>query len=331
MGEFRLIERIRSKLSSSHHDIIKGIGDDASITQIQNGRFLISTSDILIEDIHFKLSFTSAHHLGKKSLAVNISDIAAMGGIPRFFLVSLGIPRHISVEFIDEFTGGLLETAQSFQTYLVGGDTSLSPDKLIISITLLGEALPGQEIYRNTAQIGDQIFVTGNLGDSALGLETLKNRRDLSGVEDSFMDIIERHINPTPRVHEGRIIAENHIASAMIDISDGLLSDLRHICDQSKVGAKLWLSRLPTSEVFQKYARDITDRPMDLSLNGGEDYELLFTVERSNVDLLNEVKRKFETKVTHIGEITGREYGITVLDDENRKYIPKRKGFDHFK
>lgn len=330
VGEFGLIERIKTKLSFSHQDIIKGIGDDASVTEIQRGRLLLSTSDALIEDVHFDLRFISAYNLGKKSLAVNISDIAAMGGTPRFFLISMGIPSKISVEFVDEFVSGLRETANSFQTYVVGGDTFFSPEKLNINITLLGEAFPGNVIYRDNAHIGDQIFVTGNLGDSALGLKILMNRKELSKVEERFKDLVERHCNPTPRAAEGRLIAENRLASAMIDISDGLISDLGHICEQSKVGAKIWLEKLPTSEVFQKYSHEFADRPMDLALCGGEDYELLFTVDRGNVDLLNRMKNRFKTKVTHIGEVIKPGEGITVLDDSGKRYIVEKKGFDHF-
>ena len=330
MGEFQLIERIQSKFSCTHQDIIRGIGDDASVTRIQEGRVLISTSDILIEGVHFDLGFTSAHNLGKKSLAVNISDIAAMGGNPRFFLISIGIPPHMSLEFIDEFSEGLLETARSFHTCLVGGDTSRSPEKFIISITLLGESSPGYEVYRSNARVGDLIFVTGNLGDSSLGLEILKKRHGLCGVNDSFIDLLERHNNPTPRVNEGRLLAENRIASAMIDISDGLLSDLGHICDQSRVGARLQLSKLPVSRSFQKHVSEITDRPEDLLLGGGEDYELLFTVDKGNVDSINRLKPRFETKVTQIGEIVSGDHGVTVLDDFGGKYEIKRRGFDHF-
>ena len=330
VGEFGLIERIKTKLASPHQDIIKGIGDDACAIETQKGRLLLSTIDALIEDVHFDLRFISAYNLGKKSLAVNISDIAAMGGTPKFFLISLGIPSKISVEFIDEFVNGLRETANSFQTYVVGGDTSFSPEKLNINIVLLGEAFPGNVIYRDNAHVGDQVFVTGTLGDSALGLKILMNRKELSKVEEKFKDLIERHCNPTPRVAEGRLIAENCLASAMIDISDGLISDLGHICEQSKVGAKIWLDKLPTSEAFQNYSPEFADRPMDLALGGGEDYELLFTVDRGNVDLLNSIKNRFKTKITHIGEITEPGEGITVLDDSGKRYAVERKGFDHF-
>jgi len=330
VGEFGLIERIKTKLAFPHQDIIKGIGDDACAIETQKGRLLLSTIDALIEDVHFDLRFTSAYNLGKKSLAVNISDIAAMGGTPRFFLVSLGIPSKISVEFIDEFVTGLHETANSFQTYVVGGDTSFSPEKLNINITLLGEAFPSDVIYRDNAHVGDQVFVTGTLGDSALGLEILMNRKGLSRVEERFKDLVERHCNPTPRVAEGRLIAENRIASAMIDISDGIISDLGHICEQSKVGAKIWLDKLPTSEAFQKHSHEFTDRPMDLALGGGEDYELLFTVDRGNVDLLNRMKNRFKTKVTHIGEVVEPNEGIAVLDNCGKRYVVGKKGFDHF-
>ncbi|MFH1624320.1 MAG: thiamine-phosphate kinase [Pseudomonadota bacterium] len=330
MGEFGLIERIESKLSFSHQDIIKGIGDDACVTEIQEGRLLLATSDALVEDVHFELKLTSPYSLGKKSLAVNISDIAAMGGIPKFFLISLGIPSNISVEFIDNFVSGLVEVAKFFETYAVGGNTSSSPEKLTINITVLGEALPGHIIYRDNATIGDQIFVTGNLGDSALGLKILKSRTSPTKVEEKFQDLVERHCSPTPRVFEGKLIAENLVASAMIDISDGLVSDLWHICRQSMVGAKIWLEKLPVSEIFRKYSQEFTESPMDLALSGGEDYELLFTVNKENLDLLDKIKDEFQTKVTHIGEVVEPAHGISVFDPSGRRYPLKTKGFDHF-
>ncbi|MFH2012162.1 MAG: thiamine-phosphate kinase [Pseudomonadota bacterium] len=330
VGEFGLIERVKAKLAVPHQNIIKGIGDDACAIEVQEGSLLLSTSDLLIEDVHFDLRFISAYNLGKKSLAVNISDIAAMGGTPKFFLISLAIPSKTSIEFIDEFADGIKETANCFQTHIVGGDISFSPEKLSINITLLGEALPGNVIYRDNAHVGDQIFVTGTLGDSALGLEILMNRKELSKVEERFKDLAERHFSPIPRVAEGRLIAENHIASAMIDISDGLISDLGHICEQSKVGAKIWLEKLPISEAFQKCSREFTNRPMDLALGGGEDYELLFTVDKNNMDLLNGIKNRFKTKITHIGEIVELGEGIKVLDNSGKRYVVEKKGYDHF-
>jgi len=330
VGEFGLIKRIKDKLSFSHRDIIKGIGDDAGVTHLREGASLLSTTDTLVEDVHFDLGLISAYNLGKKSLAVNISDIAAMGGMPRFFLISLSIPSRISVEFIDEFMNGLREVANRFQTYPVGGDTSLSPENLIISITVLGEASPGYEIYRDNANIGNQIFVTGDIGDSALGLNILMSRNYPYMAEERFKDLIEKHNNPTPRVTEGRLIAENHIASAMIDISDGLISDLGHICKQSGVGARIWLEKIPASEAFQKYFQEFTDRPSDLQLGGGEDYEILFTVDNKKLEALNQIKPRFHTKVTHIGEIIGQECGIAVLRDNGQKYSVKIEGFDHF-
>ncbi len=330
LGEFRLIERIKSKLSYSHRDIVKGIGDDACVTRIQTGKLLLSTTDTLIEDVHFDLGFISAHDLGKKSLAVNVSDIAAMGGEPRFFLLSLGIPSRISVKFVDQFVSGLSEAAQSFQTYAVGGDTSLSPERLVISITVLGEALPSHAIYRDRANVGDQIFVTGYLGDSALGLKLLKSRTNLSRVEKRFRYLTERHNSPVPRVTEGRLIAENRVASAMIDISDGLISDLEHICRESMVGARIWLEKVPLSEAFQKYSKEFTENPTDLPLSGGEDYELLFTVDKVNVGDLERIKTEFQTKVTHIGEIVEKDNGVEVLRDSGQRYTVKKKGFDHF-
>ena len=329
MGEFGLIERIQTQLSLPHKDIIKGIGDDASVTGIEKGKALLSTTDILIEGVHFDLRFTSAYDLGKKALAVNISDIAAMGGAPRFFLITLGIPPKLSVEFIDEFTSGIREVSDSCKTYIVGGDTSFSPEQFIINITVLGEAFSGDVIYRNNAHIEDQIFVTGNLGDSALGLKILRES-SCAKVEETFKELIEKHLCPTPRVSEAALIAKNRIATAMIDISDGLISDLGHICNQSKVGAKIWIENLPLSDAFQKYSMRFTDNPMEMPLSGGEDYELLFTVNKRKMDVLKKIQPILQTRVTHIGEIVEQKNGITVLHRSGQRHSVKRKGFDHF-
>ena len=276
IGESGLIQRIAKNYQSSHPSVISGIGEDAAALKISEQKILLTTCDLLLEDIHFNLSLTDSYHLGRKSLAVNLSDIAAMGGTPRFFLVSLAIPSHISVEFIDDLYRGIMEMAGEFNTQLVGGDTNASPDKLMIDITLLGEVDPDHLLKRSGTQVGDSIFVTGTLGDSALGFFALERDNNLNEPL-SINTLTLRHISPYPRIKEGKVIAENHLASAMIDISDGLLADLNQILTLNKLGATVWTSQIPLSNDFKQFQIKQEHNKLDFALKGGEDYELLFT------------------------------------------------------
>jgi len=328
IGESGLIQRIADNYRSSHPAIICGIGEDAAALKISEKNILLTTCDLLVEDIHFNLSLTNSYHLGRKSLAVNLSDIAAMGGIPRFFLVSLAIPTYISVEFIDDLYRGIMELADEFNTKLVGGDTNASLDKLIIDITLLGEANPDHLLKRSGAQAGDSIFATGTLGDSALGFSILK-RGHQSNSTSPFNKLTLRHISPHPRIKEGKAIAENHLASAMIDISDGLLTDLKQILTLSKVGATIFISQLPLSNDFKQFQVQHKHNKIDFALNGGEDYELLFTSPQTKENDLFRLSQKLKVPITKIGEINSSEK-LIVLDENQTPYTIDDQGYDHF-
>ena len=328
IGESGLIKRIADNYRSSHPTIICGIGEDAAALKISEQNILLTTCDLLVEDIHFNLSLTNSYHLGRKSLAVNLSDIAAMGGIPRFFLVSLAIPTYISVEFIDDLYRGIMELADEFNTKLVGGDTNASPDKLIIDITLLGEANPDHLLKRSGAQAGDSIFVTGTLGDSALGFSILKRGHE-SNSSPPFNKLILRHLSPRPRIKEGKAIAEKHLASAMIDISDGLLTDLKQILTLSKVGATIFISQLPLSSDFKQFQVQPKQNKIDFALNGGEDYELLFTSPQTKKNDLYRLSQKLKVPITRIGEINSSGK-LIVLDENQTPYSIDDQGYDHF-
>lgn len=328
IGESGLIQRIADNYRSSHPAIICGIGEDAAALKISEKNILLTTCDLLVEDIHFNLSLTNSYHLGRKSLAVNLSDIAAMGGIPRFFLVSLAIPTYISVEFIDDLYRGIMELADEFNTKLVGGDTNASPDKLIIDITLLGEANPDHLLKRSGAQAGDSIFATGTLGDSALGFSILKSDHQ-SNITSPFNKLTLRHLSPHPRITEGKAIAEKHLASAMIDISDGLLTDLKQILTLSKVGATIFISQLPLSNDFKQFQVQHKHNKIDFALNGGEDYELLFTSPQTKENDLYRLSQKLKVPITKIGEINSSEK-LIVLDENQTPYSIDDQGYDHF-
>jgi len=322
LGEFGLINLISRKVRSSPMVSI-GIGDDAAAFTLHEGCVALATSDMLVEGVHFDLSFCDPFRLGRKSLAVNLSDIAAMGGSPGCFLLSLAIPETLPVEFIELFTAGMLGLADEHGAVLVGGDTCASRGGLVISVTLYGEQKRERIVQRRGAHPGDAIFVTGTLGDSALGLELLLNGHG----EGSC---ITRHLDPTPRVGEGMALAEAGLPTAMIDISDGLLADLGHILECSRVGARLHLERIPLSREFSAYLAALPERDYSLAISGGEDYELLFTAPSDRQDAIRSLFAKLDTPVTEIGEITD-DSGRTVLLSEGRQVTVDRTGFDHFR
>lgn len=329
LGEFNLIERISAQFDSRDKDLFIGIGDDCAVCSRGDKALSLVTSDMLVEGIHFDLDFTTPYYLGAKSLAVNLSDVAAMGGTPRWFLLSLALPGHLNISFIDDFCAGAANVANEFGISLIGGDTVASPDKIIISITLMGEENDTTPIRRDGAKDGDQIFVTGTMGDSAAGLELLRRGTPRDSDNKGHAELVMRHLFPTPRVKEARFIATNKIATSMIDISDGLLQDLTHICRGSAVRGKVWFDRIPLSESYRKTAQEL-GLEGSLALTGGEDYELLFTVPLEKVDQLDGLERDFSCKVTHIGEIVTGE-GIVLYDNRNNEMELRRCGYEHFR
>jgi thiamine-monophosphate kinase len=328
IGESELIQRIVDKYRSSHSSIIVGIGDDAAALKLSSQNVLLTTCDLLVEDVHFDLSFTDSYYLGRKALAVNLSDIAAMGGTARYFVVSLALPPHLSLAFVDDLYRGMMELADECHTRLVGGDTNTSPLKLMIAITVLGEAHPDNLLKRSGAQVGDSIFVTGTLGDAALGLLILQN--DPTHTAPSTVNALtSRHLSPLPRLREGKKLADNHLASAMIDISDGLLIDLGRILTASKKGATVFLSQLPRSKDFEKDHIYPEKTKTDCALGGGEDYELLFTSPHSKEKELLRLCTTADVPITKIGEVNASQK-LVVLDHKQKPYPVAHLGYDHF-
>jgi len=328
IGELKLIQRIADNYRSSLSSIVTGIGDDAAALKISENNILLTTCDLLLEDVHFNLNVTDSYQLGRKSLAVNLSDIAAMGGTPRFFLVSLALPPHLPIEFIDDLYRGMTDLADEFDTKLVGGDTNASPDKLMINITLLGEANPDHLLKRSGAQVGDSIFVTGTLGDAALGFFILEFDKNMNR-SYSHNTLTYRHLSPYPRIKEGISIAENRLASAMIDISDGLLIDLRRILTLNKLGATIYISQLPLSKEFKQYQGKLKHNKIDFALNGGEDYELLFTSPQNKEKELLKLGQTLGVPINKIGEVNSSEE-LVILDQNHKSYPIDDQGYDHF-
>ena len=254
LGEFRFIDRITAGCLIRKEGVIKAIGDDCCVFRTPENRVTLLTTDMLVEDIHFLRNSITPHELGRKSLAVNISDIAAMGGIPGEAVISIAIPGTIEVEYLDQLYEGMKSMARQFDVNLLGGDTTSSPQHLVINVALMGWAAEDEVLYRSGAKAGDVIFLTGAVGTSAAGLDLI-----LSGKKFSHREtLLEAHHNPLPQIKEGRIIAGLRVANSLIDVSDGVASDLGHICDESGVGAVLEESRIPVTDAFRAYCSEFS-------------------------------------------------------------------------
>lgn len=327
LGERRLIERVRRGLGVPGGDVLIGIGDDAALLAWPRGDVLLTT-DTLMEDVHFRRATATLREIGAKALAVNISDIAAMGGEPRFALLALAIAPACGLSDVDELYAGLGEVGARYGVMLIGGDTCASPDRLVITITLVGR-VDGPALTRRGACPGDAILVTGRLGASAAGLAALE-RRPLAAPAEALASVYFAHRRPTPRVAEGQLIRALGSATAMIDLSDGLTTDLGHIAAESGVGAVVRLTALPVDEATRAVALVLGADPRTWALSGGEDYELLFTAARdAATGLAARVTAETGTPVSVIGEVRPAAEGVRFLDDAGQPVAVKH-GFDHF-
>ena len=327
LGEFGLINRISSQLEFRAANSIQSIGDDCAVYPVSAGANEVISTDAMVEDIHFKLSTTTPEALGRKALSISLSDIAAMGGTPKRALVTLGIPKKISVSFLDKLYSGFNDICNQFQVELAGGDTVSSPKCFFINVAVIGEA---KNIFtRKGAKPGDLIFVTGTLGDSSLGLKLLKKKKRTSK-DQRFL--IQKHLDPTARIKEASILSRSKIGiTSMIDISDGLVQDLYHICKSSKVGAQIHEESLPQSLEFIRTCNKNLVSPLPLILNGGEDYELLFTLPPDGVKKLNRQFLKAKALVTQIGEIVLKPKKVSLkLREGTTKTLQDSEGFNHF-
>lgn len=325
LGEFGLIERIRRTAAGKAKGVRIGIGDDAAVLTVTPGAQLLATTDMLLEGVHFDLHTTDLVSLGWKSAAVNLSDIAAMGGTPRFCLISLGIPADMTVEGIRAFYKGLNACLKKFRTTLVGGDTCRSKQGFTITATVLGEAAAKQVLSRSGARPGDRIFVTGTLGDSGAGFELVRSAGcGVRSKKSGCRTLIKKHLQPYPRVAEGRKLALSGAASAMIDVSDGLSSDLAHICEESGVGAEIYAGQVPLSKELRS-SRMLRRPALEYALSGGEDYELLFTVRPEKLGRLKALR----INATEIGVVT-RGRSIVLIGEDGWESPLRPSGYDHF-
>lgn len=321
LGEFDLIKRMSAGIVPTRRSVIVGIGDDCAAMEPSKGKVQLVTTDMLVEDVHFRASTAEPFQIGWKSLAVNISDVASMGGEPTYAFVSIGLPRETKVEFVDALYSGMRRVANDYSVDIVGGDTVSSP-QIIINIALLGEVEKENLILRAGAKTGDAIVVTGSLGGSDAGFAILEHDLPIEGTE--------RHLLPVPRVREGRLLARSGYVTSMIDISDGLASEVHHICEMSVKGAKVFMKDIPLFYNVHQVAELTGRRPYSLALHGGEDYELLFTCHPDKVSILAEDMRKeCDTPLTIVGRIVDG-YSITIEDLSGRIIPLPPRGYDHF-
>ena len=352
LGEWGLIHRIQKKFSfHAHRNTVLGMGDDAAVIQVSSGKYLLLTTDLLVEGVDFDLAYSSYEQIGYKALAANLSDIAAMGGSARFFLVSLAVPSSTPVQAVDRIYGGMRRLAKRFDVALIGGDTSSSTHGIFLNLMVVGEIEPSRLVRRSGARVGDRIFVTGSLGSSRAGLEILRSQAKwhklqvtghrphvktkitgkLATLDVQRATLVKHHLYPTPRLREGGLIAARGFATAMMDLSDGLASDLHRICESSRVGALIDLASLPVSSSLEKYARQRQKLPSEYALAGGEDFELLFTVPPAWSKKLVQLQKRERIKITQIGQIRPRHEKILLVAPDGKTTTLTAKGYEHFR
>jgi thiamine-monophosphate kinase len=331
IGEFPLIERIRKILpSAENRDLLVDVGDDTAAIRLDARRAMLLTCDIQVEGRHFRFDHITPYQLGRRSMAVNLSDIAAMGGKPTYALVSLGIPASFPVASYDRLFEGMRDELQPHRARIVGGNLAQTRESLVVDITLLGEAGISRILTRGGARVGDRIFVTGEVGASGAGFQVLSifGRR----FPGKYRSLVTRHVLPTPRIAAGQRIAREGVATAMIDLSDGVAGDLFHICTRSGVGAEIHEERLPLPEHIREIAERSGRSVIDLALHSGEDYELLFTVPRSvSAGKVRSITGDSGVPVTEIGTIVRRNDGYRLVDSRGKKTRLVPAGWDHFR
>lgn len=326
-GEFGMIKRIRRIIESESDEIVLGIGDDAAVVRPKSGSCLVLTTDAMVEGVHFDLRYTSFDALGWKALAVNLSDVAAVGGVPSYALVSLALPEAWTVEDIESFYRGLKRCGKAYDCKVIGGDTVRSIGKGFISISVIGYVNKNAIINRSGAQLGDLLCVTGRLGGVRAGFEALRGNRG----GDAFRKSIRRFLKPLPKIAEaGKLIRELKISS-MIDISDGLASDVGHLCEESGLGCILWEDAIPLHSDVKAWVEKTGISPTRFALTSGEEYELLFTVDPDRFERwINHNQKESRSPVTPIGEMIQKKRGIRIK--RGGETVPfSEKGWDHFR
>ena len=335
VDEFTLIRRFRQTgriPRGLRSTVLIGMGDDAAVLKLHPARLLVCTTDVSVERVHFRLSYMTYRQLGSRAAVANVSDLAAMGATPRYALIVLGLTPQTTGADINALYAGITAACDHAGAAIIGGDISASRD-VFVSITLLGEARPREILTRSGARAGDVLYVTGTLGDSRGGLEILRDRnkrgwKKLTSARHRAY-LTKRHISPTARLTEGRILATRRLASSAIDVSDGLAGDLRHICEESATGAIIDVRRLPLSRSLIAYARSRQQDPASYALAGGEDYELLFTVSPQLTRSVDALIRAGRLCASPIGMIIPATAGLRAIDADGKTRPLIAKSYAH--
>lgn len=332
LGEFGLIERINQQFTPTLPQTIKGIGDDAAVIDIGTDEYMLVSTDMLVEGVHFDLSYAPLKHLGYKAIAVNVSDIAAMNGTPRQITVSVGLSNRFSVEAIDELYAGIQAACEAYKVDLVGGDTTASRSGLVISVTAIGAVKKNKIAYRSRAKPNDIICVTGDLGASYMGLQLLEREKreflenpDMQPQLEDKAYLVGRQLKPEARTD---IVYELQdagvVPTSMIDISDGLASEILHLCSQSGVGAQVFEENIPIADETFLTAEEFKVSPLTIALNGGEDYELLFTIQQSDYE-----KVKNSPHISFVGFITNDPQAVELVTKSGGRFSIQAQGWQH--
>ena len=330
LGEFALVEHLTKNFTIAHESTIKGIGDDAAVLDFKDKKVVVST-DLLIEGVHFDLAYMPLKHLGYKAVVVNLSDICAMNAKPTQITVSVAVSNRFPLEALDDLFMGINHAAKEYNVDVIGGDTTSSQKGLIISITAIGEVDIDEVVYRNTAQDTDLLVVTGDIGAAYMGLQVLEREKQVFLVNpnsqpdlDAYSYLIERQLKPEARKDVRLLLHALEVKpTSMIDISDGLSSEIMHICKQSKVGCNLYEDKLPLDPQFMNVCEEFDLDSTTVAINGGEDYELLFTISINDFE-----KIKGNPNFTIIGHMTQESEGIHLVTRANTKIQLKSRGWD---
>lgn len=322
LGEFGLIDHLTKNFSLNHSSSVRGIGDDAAVINVIKDHQIVVTTDLLIEGVHFDLSYMPLKHLGYKAVMVNLSDVYAMNAKPGQITVSIAVSNRFPVEALEEFYAGIETAAKMYAVDVVGGDTTSSTTGLMISITAIGQALAEEIVYRDGAKENDLLVVSGDLGAAYLGLQILEREKQVFKVNpnsqpdlDSYTYLIERQLKPEARKDIPKLLAELNVKpTSMIDISDGLSSEILHLCKQSNVGCNLYEEKIPLDPQVISTCEEFELDSTTVVLNGGEDYELLFTIKQEDFS-----KIKANPHLTVIGHITNKSEGAHLISRANTK------------
>ncbi|MEM6766461.1 MAG: thiamine-phosphate kinase [Bacteroidota bacterium] len=333
LGEFRLIDRMTSKFSSYHEQVLKGIGDDAAVVKTADGMVDVISTDLLIEKVHFDLSYVPLKHLGYKAVIVNLSDVVAMNAQPYGITVSIGMSNRFPVEALDELYAGIHQACKQYNVNLLGGDTTSSKVGLVISITALGREKEEKITYRSGAQKNDLVCVSGDLGGAYAGYLILEREKrvflDKPELQPDLSDydyVVGRQLKPEARIDILQTLEKVGVQpTAMVDVSDGIASEIHHICNQSKCGAKIYSNKLPIDFQTVSVAEEFKISQNTFALNGGEDYELMFTIPLAD---FSKIQRVPEIQV--IGSITEEKNSVFFILDDGSQIDLEAQGFQHF-